>query len=100
VVSFNNFDFTEFISLVVTFIGLLIILYLYFFKNIKEDKNGLLDVRLMLIIFIFLFLNRFFTNIEALYYKEFFNLLEHISSVLGGFTAAILGWKGFKRWSK
>ena len=60
------FDTTEFISLIVASIGLLIILYLYFFKNIKEDKYGLLDVRLMLIIFVFLFLNRFFTNIEAL----------------------------------
>ena len=94
------FDTTEFISLIVASIGLLIIIYLYFFKNIKEDKYGLLDVRLMLIIFVFLFLNRFFTNIEALYYKEFFNFLEHISSSLAGLAAIMLSWKGFKRWSK
>ena len=94
------FDTTEFISLIVASIGLLIVTYLYFFKNIKEDKYGLLDVRLMLIIFVFLFLNRFFTNIEALYYKEFFNLVEHLSSALGGVAAFILSWKGFKGWSK
>lgn len=94
------FDTTEFISLIVASIGLLIVTYLYFFKNIKEDKYGLLDVRLMLIIFVFLFLNRFFTNIEALYYKEFFNFLEHISSGLAGLVAIMLSWKGFKRWSK
>ena len=94
------FDTSEFISLIVTSIGFLIIIYLYFFKNIKKDKNGLLDVRLMLIIFVFLFLNRFFTNIEALYYKEFFNFLEHVSSSLAGLAAIMLSWKGFKRWSK
>jgi len=99
VVSFV-FDTSEFVSLIAASIGLLIILYLYFFKNIKEDKDGLLDVRLMLIIFIFLFLNRFFTNIEALYYKEFFNLLEHVTSGLAGLGAIMLGWNGFKRWSK
>jgi len=99
VVSFA-FDVTEFISLIVAFIGLLIIIYLYFFKNVKEDKDGLLDLRIMLIIFILIFLNRFFTNIEALYYKEFFNLLEHSSSALGGVAAVLLGWKGYKRWSK
>ena len=94
------FDVTEFVSLIIASIGLLIIISLYFFKNIKEDKDGLIDVRLMLIIFIFLFLNRFFTNIEALYYKEFFNFLEHISSSLAGLAAIMLSWKGFKRWSK
>ena len=94
------FDTTEFISLIITSIGFLIIIYLYFFKNIKEDKDGLLDVRLMLIIFIFLFLNRLFTNIEALYYKEFFNFLEHISSGLAGLAAIMLCWKGIKRRSK
>jgi len=94
------FDTTEFISLIVASIGFLIIIYLYFFKNIKEEKYGLLDVRLMLIIFVFLFLNRLFTNLEALYYKEFFNYLEHVSSGLAGYTAILLSWKGFKRWSK
>lgn len=94
------FDPTEFVSLIIAFMGLLFIIYFYFFKNIKKDKEGLIDVRLMLIIFIFLFLNRFFTNIEVLYYKEFFNLLEHISSALAGVFAILLGWKGFKRWSK
>lgn len=94
------FDPTEFVSLILASIGLLVIIYLYFFKNVKKDKEGLIDVRLMLIIFIFLFLNRFFTNIEVLYYKEFFNLLEHISSALAGVFAILLSWKGFKRWSK
>ena len=93
------FDTTEFISLIVTTIGLLIITFIYFLKGIKKNKEDLFDVRLIFIIFIFLFLNRLFTNIEALYYKEFFNLLEHISSALAGLTA-IISWKGFKRWSK
>lgn len=95
-----NFDTTEFISLIAASIGLLIIIYFYFFKKVKEDKEGLLDIRLIFIIFIFLFLNRFFTNIEALGYKPLFNLLEHTSSALAGVTGVILGWKGFKRWSK
>lgn len=94
------FDPTELASLIVISIGLLIIIYLYFFKNVKEDKEGLFDVKLLLLIFIFLFFNRIFTNIEALYYKEFFNLLEHISSLLAGATAVIFSSKGFKRWSK
>jgi len=95
-----SFDTTEFISLIAASIGLLIIIYFYFFKKVKGDKEGLLDVRLIFIIFIFLFLNRFFTNIEALGYKPFFNLLEHISSALAAISAAILSWKGFRRWSK
>ena len=95
-----NFDTSEFISLIVASIGFLIIVYFYFFKNIKKDKEDLVDVRLILIIFIFLFFNRFFTNIEALAYKPFFNLLEHVSSGLASLAAIILSWKGFKRWSK
>ena len=98
-VSFN-FDPTEFISFIVASIGFLVILYLYFFKKIKNDKEGLLDVRLILIIFMFLFLNRLFTNVEVLAYKTFFNLLEHISTVLAASFSIILGWQGFKRWSK
>ena len=94
------FDASEFTSLIVASIGLLIIIYFYFFKKVKEDKKTLIDVRLILIIFILLFLNRFFTNIEALAYKPFFNLLEHISSALAGVIGVILGWKGFKRWSQ
>ena len=94
------FDTTEFISLIVASIGFLFIIYLYFFKGVKKNKEDLFDVRMIFIIFILLFLNRFFTNIEALYYKEFFNLLEHISSALAGIFATILSWKGFKGWSK
>ena len=95
-----NFDTTEFISLIVTFLGFVIIIAIYFFKGVKKDKKDLFDVRLIFIIFVFLLLNRFFTNIEALAYKPFFNLLEHISSALAGISAAILSWKEFKRWSK
>lgn len=95
-----NFDATEFISLFVASIGFLIIISIYFFKGINKEKEDLLDIRLIFIIFLFLFLNRLFTNIEALFYKEFFNLLEHLSSALAGIAAIILGWKGFKRWSK
>jgi hypothetical protein len=95
-----SFDTTEFVSLIAASIGLLITVYFYFFKKVKDYKEGMLDVRLIFFIFIFLFLNRFFTNIEALGYKPFFNLLEHISSALAAISAAILSWKGFKRWSK
>ena len=43
------FDTTEFISLIVTTIGLLIITFIYFLKGIKKNKEDLFDVRLIFI---------------------------------------------------
>lgn len=97
-----KFDTGELISFIAAFICLLIIAYNYFFKQKKGNASLSLDkysVRLMLIIFLFIFLNRFFTNIEAVAYKELFNLLEHLSSLAAGLTAIIFSWKG-AWWSK
>ena len=94
-----KFDLTEFISFIAVSIGLIIILYSYFFKKPKNSSNQLLDkhsVRIMLIIFLFIFFNRLFTNVEALAYKSFFNLLEHLSSSMAGIMSMILSWSVFR----
>ena len=89
-----NFDTTELVSFFAAIIGLAIIIYAYFLKKSRQgtslDKNS---VRLMLIIFLFIVSNRFFTNIEAVAYKVQFNLIEHLSSLAAGFTAIVFSWK-------
>lgn len=40
--------------------------------------------RLFLLIAIFFLLNRFFTNIEAIGARDFFNLIEHMSTLVAG----------------
>lgn len=95
-----KFDTSEFIGFVIALVGLLVIAYTYFFKQRKSTKSapsGESSVKLMLIIFLLIFLNRFFTNIEAIAYKELFNLLEHLSSLIAGFTAVAFSWKVAKK---
>jgi len=90
-----KFDTSELISFIAAFIGLLVIAYIYFFKQKKEKKSMLsykFSLKLMLIIFLLMFLNRFFTNIEAVAYKDSFNLLEHLSSLTMGVAAIIFSW--------
>lgn len=95
------FDLTEFVSLIVAVIGFAIILYLYFKRTKSMDiSKDLIEWKLMFAIFFFILLNRFFTNIEALAYKLFFNYLEHISSALAGIMAVVFSWRKFKRWYK
>ena len=96
-----KFDTSELISFIAAFIGLLVIAYTYFSKHFFRQKIPLYKspVKLMLIIFLLIFLNRFFTNIEAIAYKDFFNLLEHLSSLTMGVTAIIFSWKGFSKGS-
>ena len=95
------FDTSEFISLIAAFIGLLVIAYLYFFRHAKRNKSfNKSSVQLMFLIFLFVFFNRFFTNVEALAYKSFFNLLEHLSSLAASCIAVVFSWKGIEGWSK
>jgi len=90
-----KFDTSELISFIAAFIGLLVIAYIYFFKQKKEKKSMLSyksPVKMMRLIFLFLFINRLFTNVEAIAYKDFFNLLEHLSSLTMGVAAIIFSW--------
>ena len=91
-----KFDTSEFISLIAASISLVVLAYIW----INGEKYGLhskISARLMLLIFLFIFLNRLFTNVEALFYKEIFNLLEHLSSLAAGFVAIIFVWIGDRK---
>lgn len=91
-----NFDATELASFFVAIFGFAIICYLYFFKKKKPSKLEKGAARMLLLIFLFIFLNRLFTNAEAIAYKPFFNMLEHLSSLAAGVIAVMLSWSGIK----
>ena len=95
-ISLDVFDTTELISFIVAFAAFLAINYLYFTN--RDGKKGFDRKYLGLIygLFLFILLNRFFTNIEAVAYKEIFNLLEHLSSAIAGLVGIMLGWTGLK----
>lgn len=93
--SIEIFDVTELISFAIAFAALIIIVFLYFFKKPSKEEKELLDRQyksLIFLIFLFIFLNRFFTNVEAIAYKQFFNLLEHLSSLIASIIAVRLSY--------
>ena len=71
-----TFDLIELITFGIASIAFIFIFRAYL-SNLKKRQNKLLTS--FLVISILLLLNRFFTNIEALFYKDLFNLLEHLS---------------------
>ena len=85
-----KFDTSEFISLMVALAGLSVVVYSYFFRKTSKAQSNKLDktsVYLLFLIVIFMVFNRVFTNVEALDYKPFFNLLEHLSSLIASIIA-------------
>ncbi len=94
------FDLTEFISFIVSALAMLYLLYEYFSKGKREEKESGFSVGLLLLIATFVFFNRLFTNAEAIAYKEVFNLLEHLSMLVAAFFAIALAWRGFKNGSR
>lgn len=88
--SIGIFDGTELISFALAFAALIIIVFLYFLKKPPKEEKELMRRQyknLIFFIFIFIFLNRFLTNAEAIAYKQFFNLLEHLSSLIASIIA-------------
>lgn len=97
--SIKVFDGTELISFAVAFIALVVIIYLYFLKKPSKQVKahlGRQSKNLIFLIFLFIFFNRFFTNVEAIAYKELFNLLEHLSSLTASLIALRLSWMVMK----
>jgi hypothetical protein len=82
------FDVIELITFVFTLIAFIFILIAYFKSRQKSKKLW----ACFLIIACFILLNRLFTNIEALAFKNFFNLLEHLSVAAAALTFVIIIW--------
>ncbi len=90
------FDPTEFASLLVSIIGMSYLLYAYFYKKKKYEEESNFSLGIFLCVVAFVFLNRIFTNVEAIAYKELFNLLEHLAMLLSGLFAIALAWGGMR----
>ncbi|HLC50110.1 MAG TPA: hypothetical protein VJI97_01660 [Candidatus Nanoarchaeia archaeon] len=77
------FDIIEIVTLAISLAAFLLILKAHNEKiNTPESKK--LWMQFLLIAF-FILLNRIFTNVEVLAYKPFFNLLEHLSTLIAAF---------------
>ncbi len=86
------FDVMELITFVFTLIAFIFILIAYFKSRQKSKKPWIY----FLIISGFVLLNRLFTNIEVLAFKDFFNLLEHLSVVLAALVFVYVSWLAYK----
>lgn len=79
-------------------INFLIILSAFIFA-LKAYLRGSKDIKLsrlihfVLIITTFVLLNLFFTNIEGLFFRAFFNTLEHLSILMASIFFVIMTWK-------
>lgn len=83
---YSKLDLSESVSFVIAAISFVVVAYLYFLKKDgkKSAQKKYIGLKLLFLIFFLIFLNRMFTNIEALAYKNVFNFLEHTSSALAG----------------
>lgn len=80
----------ELISFVMSLIAFVILIVNSF--KVKEVGLKLAFVSA----FLFLLFNRLFTNIELLFFWDFFNLLEHICQVLAAIFFVYAGYLGGK----
>ncbi len=86
------FSVIELITFVFTLIAFILILIAYFKL---EQKSKRLWAYFFIIVF-FILLNRVFTNIEALAFKELFNLLEHLCIILAALVFVHVTWLAYK----
>ena len=79
----------EIIALILGLIALSVIL-------LNWKRLRALPAQKLLIAAFFLFLSSWiFTNLEALLWREFLNLIEHVTHTSGGILVAIWCWKVF-----
>lgn len=91
------FDVMELITFVFALIAFILILIAYFMA-VKKEMRKLL--RGFLITACFILLNRIFTNIEVLFFRDFFNLLEHLCIAVAALTFVFMAWLAYKRGAK
>ena len=87
------FDIIELITFAFALIAFVFILIAYF-KTVQKKSKKLIGG--FLLVSGFILLNRVFTNIEVLFFKEFFNLLEHLSVVLAALVFVFVSWLTYK----
>ncbi len=87
---FSIIELITFIFMLIAFVFILIA----YFKSVQKKSKKLLGG--FLLIAGFILLNRVFTNIEALFFKDFFNLLEHLSVVLAALVFVLVSWQAYK----
>ena len=86
------FDVIELITFVFALIASILILVAYF-RSIEKSRKlvgGFLAASS------FILLNRIFTNIEALFFRDFLNLLEHLSVALAALVFVYVSWSAYK----
>jgi hypothetical protein len=88
------FEVMELITFVFAFIAFIFILSA-FFKSMQTAKSKKIWVYFLIIGF-FILLNRIFTNIEALFFRDFFNLLEHLCVAAAALTFVFMAWLAYK----
>jgi MFS-type transporter involved in bile tolerance (Atg22 family) len=82
------FDTIEVITLLINLIA-----FLYIYKAYKEGINTPESKKFwtyFLLIATFVLLNRIFTNVETLAFKSFFNLVEHLSTLVAAFIFVLI----------
>ncbi len=90
------FDIIELITFVFALIAFILILIAYFKRRQKSKKLWIY----FLVISLFILLNRTFTNIEALFFRDFFNVLEHLCVVLAALVFVLVSWRAYKGGAK
>ena len=90
------FDAIELITFVFALIAFILIL-IASFKSTQKSKKLCIY---FLVISLFILLNRIFTNIEALFFRDFFNLLEHLCIVAAALTFIFMAWLAYKGGAK
>ncbi len=84
------FEIIELITFVFALIAFIFVLSAYF-KRQQAAESKKLWLCFLLIAGFFL-LNRTFTNIEALFFRDFFNLLEHLSILAAASIFVHVSW--------
>jgi len=74
------FQTLELVSLGLALLALAFMIVVYMKERGKPGARKILKAFVM--VYLFVFLNRFFTNAEAVAFREVLNLLEHLSIVL------------------
>ncbi|MBT7705920.1 hypothetical protein HN747_00590 [archaeon] len=73
----------EVVTLIISVVALILISKVY--GRNKDISGGNVLWKYILLSAVFLVANRVFTNMEGLYYREFFNFLEHLTTALLAF---------------
>jgi len=84
----------ELVTLGIAVVVFILMIIAYAKQRMYKDSNFLVST--FIFIYLFVLLNRVFTNIENLFFKELFNLLEHLSILLVAFGFVYLTVRFYK----